>query len=604
MQGLRRYLRLLAPYRTRYAFGLLLLLATNVLSLLVPWLIKGAVDALAAAGASGQASGDGALRASATPRPFAEPEHYALALVVTAVVLMLTRTASRVVVLGGARHLARDLKNRLYERLLAADPPFYARFNTGELMSRCVSDVRIAQAVAAPGILYTFNALFMFGIAVPYLLTLSPGLTGVLFLPYPFLAALTMWAATRVKGYARQAQEAMDELTGHLSETLSGMEVVKAFTLEEAQAERFARSNDTFLEKSMREAVARGGIGIAATLTGGVGACLLLWVGGGRVVRGELSYGEFALFFTVLAMVLRPVIYLGWVLSLFQRGLASVERLDELLEAPLAIRSPSEPRARGPVRGEVETRDLVYRYPALRGQQRRPALAGVTLHVPPGGTLGLTGRIGSGKSTLLRAVPRFIDAPPGSVLVDGVPVEEWELDALRAGMGYVPQDGAVFSLTLAENVAFGRPEASRAEVLEALRVAALDKDLDQLEDGLETVVGERGVTLSGGQRQRLAIARAVLVAPRILLLDDALSMVDAETAVAVLGNLRAALPEATVIIAAHRTATLLGCDELLVLDAGRVVERGAPVALLDDASSRFHAMHERQRLQAEILEEA
>lgn len=595
---MKRYLRLLAPYRSRYLVGLLLLVLTNALSLSVPWLIKGAIDSLAAR-----------LDPEGRPAPvtlgglLASPESYALALVVAALVLAATRTGSRVVILGAARTLARDLKGRLYDRLLEADPAFYSRFPTGEIMNRAIGDVRIAQAVAAPGVLYGFNAVFMFGIAVPYLFTVSWDLTAMLLVPYPFLAASTMWGATRVKGFAKRAQGAMDELTNHLQETLTGMQVVKAFTLEDVQAARFASENDVYLRESMKEAMARGAIGIAATLTGGIGTCLLLGIGGARVARGELTYGDLALYLSVMALVLRPTIFLGWILSLLQRGLASLERLDQLFDAELAVASPEAPQAAGLVAGALEVSDLSFRYPQHRDEgERRLALDGVSLTVPAGGVLGLTGRIGSGKSTLLRAIPRFLAAPEGTVRVDGAPVEAWDLRALRGGIGYVPQDGTVFSLSLGENVAFGRPDATRDEILAALKVAELEKDLDQLEDGLETVVGERGVTLSGGQRQRLAIARAVLIQPKVLLLDDALSMVDAETAVAVLANLEAILGETTVLVAAHRTATLLGCDDLVVLDQGRIVEQGAPGALLEQEGSLFAGMHERQRLQAEILE--
>lgn len=595
MSAVRRYWRLLRPYGRGYALGLLLLFFTNGLSLAVPWLTKGAIDALAAqrAGLAAPVEHLGGLLSG--------PLSYALALAVTGTVLAAIRTGSRIAILGLGRDLMRDLLARLYDHLLRADPAFYARFGTGEIMSRCVSDTRIMQAVAAPGVLYTFNAVFMFGLAVPYLFSVSWKLTALLLLPYPLLAAGTMWTVTRVRTYAHEAQQAMDALTTQIQETLAGMEVVKAFTLEELQATRFGAGNDTYLEKSMREAVARGGIGIASALVGGIGTALLLWIGGQAVARGELSYGDLALFLGVLALILRPTVYLGWVLSLAQRGLASLDRLDELLDAPVKIVTPTDAHP-GPLRGEVELRGLSFRYPTAReGEERRLALDDVSLRVAPGGVLGLVGRIGSGKSTVLRAVPRFLDAPAGSVLVDGVPLERWDLGALRGGIGYVPQDGAVFSLSLGANVAFGKPDASPDEIAEAARVACLDRDLDQLADGLETLVGERGVTLSGGQRQRLAIARAVLIRPRVLLLDDALSMVDAETAVAILKNLRAALGDTTVLVAAHRTATLLGTDEVLVLAQGRVVERGAPQALLEQADSQFHAMHERQRLR-EALE--
>jgi ATP-binding cassette subfamily B multidrug efflux pump len=591
MNGFRRYQKLLGPYRNRYLWGLLLLLLTNALSLGVPWLIKGAVDLLAA-----QKEG------AAPPGPLlTEPWHFVLGLALIGLTLAITRTTSRVVILGAGRYVSRDLRERLYTRLLAADPSFYARFPTGELMSRSVSDVGLLQGVAAPGVLWSFNAFFMFAIAIPPMLMVSPLLTGLVLLPHPFLAGVTMWSATRIKYYSRQAQEAMAELTTSLQETLEGMEVVKAFTLEEVRTSGFEEANDRYLERSMKEALVRGGIGIVAVFAAGFGTAVILYVGGRQVTAGVLTYGDLALFISLNAMVLRPTIFLGWVLSLAQRGLAALDRLDELLHAPLAVVSPDAAQAKGPLEGALEAKDIVYRYPQAEGEsERRLALDGVSFRVSVGGVLGLTGRIGSGKSTLLRAIPRFVDTPQGSVLVDGVPVEDWDLPTLRGGIGYVPQDGMVFSLTLGENVAFGRPDADADEVRAATKAAELEKDLDQLEEGLETVIGERGVTLSGGQRQRLAIARAVLIRPRVLLLDDALSMVDAETAVAVLQNLREALPHTTVVVAAHRTATLLGADEVLVMERGKVIERGAPSALLEREDAQFRKMHERQRLQSEI----
>jgi len=594
MKGPGRYLRLLKPYWGWYFAGLSLLLFTNALSLGIPRLLKAAVDALAPAGDGGP-PGDPLL-----PDALLEPLPFALTLLAVGFVLAAVRTGSRVLVLGVGRRVATDLRRRLFDRLLRAAPSFYARYATGELMSRLINDVRIMQAVAAPGVLYSFNALFMFAIAIPYLASIDAGLTGLLVLPYPFLAGLTMVVATRVRRYATEAQQAMDALTTRIQESLAGMEVVTAFSLQARQAAGFQGSNDTYLRKSMKEAVSRGAIGVAATLTGGVATCITLWAGGIRVARGDLTYGDLVLFLTVMVLVVRPTVYLGWVLSLAQRGLASLDRVEELLEAPLTIQTPAGARGRAPVRGEVEARGLTYRYPSQVEGERRLALEDVSFRVPAGAVLGLAGRIGSGKSTILRAAPRFLELEPGALLVDGVPVEEWDVAELRGAIGYVPQDGYVFSMTLGENVAYGRPDAGRDEVLRACAIAELEKDLDQLDGGLEAVVGERGVTLSGGQRQRLAIARAVLVAPRILLLDDALSMVDAETAVAVLANLRAALPETTVVVAAHRTATLLPTDEVLILEAGRVVERGRPGELLERAGSRFRAMHERQRLEQDL----
>ena len=595
----RRYSKLLAPYARTYVLGLTLLLITNGLSLLVPRLIKGAVDALAI---------ERGVSDDVLPSYFGgllgSPMSYVYAIALAALILAISRSASRVVIRGAGRSLRRDLSKRLYNRLLEADPAFYSRFPTGEIMSRCRSDVQIMQAVAAPGILYIFNGVFMFGIAIPYMFSVSGDLAVYLLIPYPFLAVMTMVTATKVKGFAKEAQAAMADLTTHLQETISGIEVVKAFTLEEHQAKRFEESNDVYLEKSMKEAITRGGIGIAALLTGGIGSCVILYFGGRKVAEGALTLGDLALFLALMALVLRPTIFLGWVMSLAQRGMASLDRLDELLEAPLAVTPPETAENTGPVVGAIHVEALTFRYPSPRDEdgERRLALDDVSFSVPTGGVLGLVGRIGSGKSTIMRAIPRFLDAPKGSVTIDGVAVERWDLPTLRTGIGYVPQDGGVFSMSLGANVAFGKPDADAAEILKAAEFAELSKDLDQLEAGLETMVGERGVTLSGGQRQRLAIARAVMNKPKVLLLDDALSMVDAETAVAVLKNLRRELADTTTIVSAHRTATLLGCTEILVLDQGRIVERGSPQELLGREDSLFAGMHERQRLRSEILE--
>lgn len=588
MSAARRYSQLLIPYRGRYWLGFGLLVLTNLLTVLVPLLIKEAVDGLVQVRAAGGAR---------------EEALFAIgALVVVALATLVARTASRVVILGNGRYLGRDIKARIYERLLRASPAFYSRFQTGEIMSRCTGDLQLLQAVGAPGFLYTVEGTLLLAFSLPLMFDVSPKLALLVLIPYPVLALVTMLAATKVKGYARRAQEAMAELTTHLQETLEGMTVVKTFNLEEVRTERFEVANDQYLVESMKEAATAGGIGVTSVIAAGFGTCVTLYFGGQEVAQGRLSYGGLALFLTLNAVILRPTIYLGWVLSLGQRGLAALDRIDELLDAPETPFLMAEPEGRGPLRGELELHELSYRYPSAdtEGGERRLALDAVSLKVAPGKVLGITGRIGSGKSTLLRAIPRFVDAPEGAVRVDGVAVERWDLADLRRGIGYVPQDGAVFSLSLGENVAYGAPDAEAAEVQAAAEAAELAKDLDQLDAGLATLIGERGVTLSGGQRQRLAIARALLIKPRVLLLDDALSMVDAETAVAILSNLRAALPEATLVVTAHRTATLLGADELLVLERGTVIERGAPRELLARPEGVFARMHERQRLQAEL----
>lgn len=588
MPALARYVALLRPYRRQYVAGLVLLGLTNGLNLLVPWLVKVAVDALARE--------HGVANPAPPVRGLEEPGDVLVALVVVGVLLTAVRTGSRLTILGAGRTLARDLRNRLFDRVLAAPPSFFSRFPTGELMSRAIGDVGVLQSVAAPGVLYAFNALFMLAIAAPWLVTVEAGLAGLVLAPFPVLAFLTWRLAERIRTATTEGQKAMAELTRAAQETLAGVEVVKAFVLEQRQAERFARANDRYLDRSLRESTLRLAVGTLSGLAGAASTTAILWVGGSRVAEGRMSHGDLALFLTVLALVLRPVVLFGWILGLVQRGLAALDRLDEVSAGELQVVAAGAHR--GPVVGEVELRDLTFRFPG--DAARRPALEQVSLRVPAGRSLGLTGRIGSGKSTLLEAIPGFLEAHAGQVLVDGVPVEAWDPAALRAGIGWVPQDGYVFSMSIAENEALGRPDAPPAELEAAARTAELARDLDQLPEGLDTLVGERGVMLSGGQRQRLAIARALVVKPRILLLDDALSMVDAATAAAILTNLRRELPATTVLVAAHRTSTLLGCDEVAVLERGRVVERGPPAELLAREGGLFRALHERQRLQADL----
>lgn len=587
MSAIRRYAELLRPYRSRYLAGFGLLVLTNLLVLAVPLLIKLAVDNFEAVQAGELAKEDAYLAVGV--------------MAIVALAMLVARAASRIVILTTGRHLGRDLKTRLYDALLRASPSFYARHQTGDLMSRCTSDLQLLQAVGSPGILYTLEGSLIMIMALPLMFSVSPLLAVLVLIPYPLLAIVTMVSATKVKGFARRAQEAMAELTTHLQETLEGMTVVKAFTLEDHRTERFEVANDRFLVERMKEAATAGAISVTAVVAAGFGICVILYFGGQEVANKNLSYGDLALFLTLNAQILRPTIYLGWVLSLGQRALAGLDRIDEVLHAPDTLAVPGVPDGRGEIRGALDVAKLSFRYPAAsEDAERRLALEDVSFSLPAGGFLGITGRIGSGKSTLLRAIPRFANSPAETIRVDGVPIERWDLADLRRGIGYVPQDGAVFSLTLGENVAYGRPDATSAEILDAASAAELAKDLDQLEAGLETMVGERGVTLSGGQRQRLAIARAILIQPRVLLLDDALSMVDSETAVAILAHLRRVLPDATLVVTAHRTATLLGADQLLILERGRVVERGLPHELLEDSESRFAKLHERQRLQAEL----
>ena len=581
-------------FRWHYVGGALLLMVSMILTCSLPWLIRGAVAMLEGARVAGDTAAveDAALRSQG------------LLIMGVALLMAAFRVGSRLCFLSASRRCAQRLRVESLGRLVELSPRFYARLSTGDLVSRLTSDVGVCQGVCGPGAMYFCQAGFLYVGSLAFMSAIDPGLTLILFLPYPLLIVAVGFAARRVKSLSALSQVAMGRLTTCVQETLAGITVVKAFATEGREAERFATENEGLLKHNMSQAIWRGVIGLAIGLGSGLASLVVLWSGGLDVVRGELAFADFVAFFGYMGLLIQPTVYLGWMTNLLARGGPAMERVQELRRARRGIESPESGAHDAPLQGRLEFRELSYRYPSPNAAlaDRRAALQGVSGVVESGRSLGLFGAVGSGKSTLLKAIPRLIELPEESLLVDGVAVEGWSLEALRGGMGYVPQDGAMFSLSLAENIALGRPDASRDELLEVCRLACLEADLERLPQGLDTLIGERGVMLSGGQRQRAAIARALLVMPRVVLLDDALSMVDAETASLILDNLGGALAGLTVVIAAHRTATLLRCDELMVLDEGRVIERGAPASLLS-RGGLFARAHERQRLQ-DRLEEA
>jgi ATP-binding cassette, subfamily B, multidrug efflux pump len=560
----------------------------------MPWLLRMLIGALDKARLAG---------GKAAPVP---PAVYEIAvwIMVTAVAMAIVRIGSRIAFLGAGRRVGNRLREQAFGRLVHLAPSFYARMTTGDLISRLTSDINVCQSVSGPGILYAISGVLLYIGSVVFMSLINFKMTMLLLLPYPFLILAVNRAANHVKKHSKLAQQAAGRLTARVHETLAGIVVVKGFVMEERQEQRFAAANQEVLDHNMSQVIGRGLIQLFIGLAYGIASLIVLWVGGYAIAEGSLDFADFVAFFAYMALLVQPTVYLGWVTSTFARAGPALERVQEIIDASLTLTEPANAH-KAPVAGALEIRSLSYRYPAQRDDheltvgQRRPALIDISATVDRGQVLGLFGRVGSGKSTLLRAIPRLLEIDTGTVFVDGVPVEDWSLNSLRGAIGYVPQDGTLFSMTLAENITLGRAGTNSVSLEEVLSLSCLDRDLDQLPSGLDTLVGERGVTLSGGQRQRTAIARALLLNPQIMLLDDALSMIDAETSADILQGLKKALRGLTVIVAAHRTATLLSADEILVLDEGRVVERGAPEQLLR-AAGQFAEAHERQRLQEQL----
>lgn len=586
----RTYMELMGQFRGRYLFGAALLLVTVLLNCTLPWLLRSLIAQLEAAGAS-----DGRLE---TVPPGVQQT--ALVIIATAILMSLVRVGSRITILGGGRKVGVLLSDRCFQSLLDQSPSFFAKYSTGELVSRLTSDVSLCKGVCGPGILYALNALFLYLGSVSFMLYLNWRLTLAILLPMPFLLWAVKRASFRVREHSKNAQEAMAGLTTRVQETLAGMMVIKGFVMEHRERERFAERNQEVLTENVQQSLHRGWVQFYIGLATGLGSLAVLGYGGTLVTQKQLSFADFVAFFGYMGLLIQPTVYLGWVLSTFARGGPALERVLEITEHPRSLKDPEIAHERA-VEGRIRFKQFSYRYPRARArdqqQQRRAALIDINIELPKGGRLGLFGRVGSGKSTLLKALPRLLETDPKTVFVDDVPLEQWSQEALREGIGYVPQDGYLFSTTLRANIALGREQVSAEEMTQVLQWAALEKDLDQLDQGLETLLGERGVTLSGGQRQRVAIARALMVKPKILLLDDALSMVDAETSSQILTNLQQAADSLTVVVAAHRTATLLDTDEIIVLEQGRIIERGAPQELLERPGSVFAEAHEHQRLQ-------
>jgi ATP-binding cassette subfamily B multidrug efflux pump len=582
---MRRLLRLLPyfrPYRLRVGVGIGAILAAAALGLVSPLLIGRAVDALRT------------VAAAELPRALAG--YAGLLIGVTAIQGVFTFLQRRLLVTV-SRDIEADLRNEYFAHLERLEPAFFQRMPTGDLLARSASDLGAVRMVCGPAIMYSTNTVATAIGALSGMLWLDPPLTLVAIAALPVVAGATKVFGDRIHRRYETVQHQLSRLSARAQENLAGVRVVRAFAREEAEQAAFAARNRDYVDANLLLARWQTAFHPTLQMLIGIGFAAVLGFGGHRVLAGGMTLGELVTFHFFLAKMIWPMIATGWVVNLAQRAAASLRRVTEVLDTEPAIADPPGTRAAPPRSGHLSFRALDFRY----GAGLPPALAGIEAEIPAGAVVGVVGRTGSGKSTLLSLVPRLIDPPPGALLLDGVPVADYRLADLRAAIALVPQESFLFSTTIAENVAVGRPSASREEIADAVRRAGLEEDVARFPLGLDTVVGERGVTLSGGQKQRVALARALLREPRILLLDDALSAVDAQTEARVLDHLREVLPGRTVMVVAHRLSTVAAADLVLVLDRGRIVERGSHAELL--AAGGVYAELERlQRLEEEVEE--
>lgn len=521
---------------------------------------------------------------------------HALAVLGIAVLAGLFRFLMRHWVIGISRRLEYELRNELFAHLQRQPAQWFQARRTGELMSLATNDLAAVRMLLGPGIMYTVNTLSVGVLSIVFMLRLSPHLTLLSLLPLPLVSLSVWWFGSLIHRRFEGVQERLAALSAHVQENLAGVRIVRAFGAEDRETRRFDAMSDDYRAGQLGLIRLSGVFHPLLAFLSGVGALLAIWLGGREVLAGRITLGGFVAFTVYLAMLNWPMVALGWVINIFQRGMASYERIARLLDEAPAIASPPDAVVpTGAAHGTVEVRDLTFAFPGTT----EPALRGVSFTVPAGSTVALVGRTGSGKSALLSLLPRLFDPPAGTVFLDGHDVRTLDLGWLRAQVAAVPQDPFLFSATLAANIAYGVPDEDPQGIARAAAVAHLEGDVSHFPEGFATRVGERGITLSGGQRQRTAIARALLRDAPVLLLDDCLSSVDTQTEEAILGGLRAEMRRRTTLLVSHRVSTVREADLILVLERGEVVERGTHDELLA-LGGHYAALHRAQRLEEEL----
>jgi len=581
-RNLRPLLPYFKKYRGGFVLGALCVLLNNGTWVLFPKVIQKAIDGL-------------------TPGiSYHQLMIYSLLLVGISLTKGVFQFLTRWILIGISREIEFDLRNDLFQHLESLSYPYYQRTRTGDIMARATNDLNAVRMLLGPAIMYSANTIVYTVGALSFMLAISPKLTLYAFLPLPVASIVVQWFGRQIHERFERIQAMFSDISARAQENFSGVRVIRAFVQEEPEITAFEAANQEYITRSLKLVRLMGMLWPTLETMLGLAIVLVLWLGGREVILGRMTPGGFAAYLTYIVQLTWPVIALGWVINIFERGTASMGRINEILTKKPEIEDSPALKAAGnipanPINGDIEFRNLNFSYNGTK------VLHDINLRIRAGSSLAIVGPTGSGKTTLVSLIPRIYDAPPGTVLIDDKPLREYRLQDLRHNIGFVPQETFLFSDTVRENIAFGKELATDQEIKDAAEAANIAADIESFPEHYKTMVGERGIALSGGQKQRTAIARAIIRDPRILILDDALSSVDTHTEDKILNHLREVMHGRTTIFISHRVSTVRNADRIAVLHGGRIVEFGTHDELLA-RNGYYTDLYNKQLLEEELAE--